>query len=89
MLLIKSKAHCLDAIRQRLMCTMDIGVFGSIWVNKTDPKPFVDFNTQHKCRNFNAIRDWAEQNQVEEHLPQDFWDWPQLNPEINVLEHAP
>src|SRR2546421_10265969 len=25
-------AHCLDILRQRLMCSVDIGVFGAVWV---------------------------------------------------------
>jgi len=47
------------------MCTADFGVFGQLWV-KDPPFPFVDFNTKHKCRNFEAIRAWAEENQIKE-----------------------
>ncbi|KAK3367624.1 hypothetical protein B0H63DRAFT_515444 [Podospora didyma] len=28
-----------------------------------DPQPFVDFNTKHKCVDFDAVRDWAEKMQ--------------------------
>jgi len=66
-------AHCLDIIRQKLMCSVDIGVFGSVWVNRTDPHPFTDFKTKHVCRNFEDVREWAEKNQMyDENLPDDF-----------------
>lgn len=44
------------------MCTADYGVFGQWWVK--DVGPFVDFNTKHKCKNFEDIRAWAEQHQI-------------------------
>lgn len=57
-------AHCLDIIRQQLMCIVDIGVLGRVWYNPSSPTPFPDFNTEHKCRNYEAVRKWAEQHQV-------------------------
>lgn len=63
-------------IRQRLMCTVDIGVFGSVWVNATSPHTFVDFNTKHVCRDFETIRKWAEERQISEDVPGDFFDVP-------------
>ena len=62
--LIFTLAYCLDILRQQLMCTVDRGVFGRVWV-QTDPKeaPFtyVNFNTAHLCRNFGDVRNWAEE----------------------------
>ena len=71
------------------MCSVDIGVFGSVWVNKTEPKPFVDFNTKHVCRDFNAVREWAQEHQqpAQEHLPED-WILPP-DESMNVLDLAP
>ncbi|PLB35155.1 oxidase ustYa family protein [Aspergillus candidus] len=65
-------SHCMDIIRQQLMCTADTGVLGQIWVWPDGPKPFVDFNTKHKCKNYDAIRQWAHDNQLPEHPPQDY-----------------
>jgi hypothetical protein len=45
-------------------------------VNRTNPHPFVDFNTKHICRNFEQVREWAEKNQIEEDLPDDWWEEP-------------
>ncbi|KAF2015661.1 hypothetical protein BU24DRAFT_441254 [Aaosphaeria arxii CBS 175.79] len=70
--------HCLDILRQQLMCTVDVGVLGQVWYEPPG-KPlqaFVDFNTRHKCRNFENIRDWAEVHQLPEHPPKDFLEEP-------------
>ncbi|KAF9889812.1 hypothetical protein FE257_006902 [Aspergillus nanangensis] len=65
-------SHCLDILRQQLMCTVDVGVLGQVWVWPDNPVPFVDFNTQHKCRNFDEIRQWAQDHQLPEDPPDDF-----------------
>ncbi|KAF2736914.1 hypothetical protein EJ04DRAFT_410040, partial [Polyplosphaeria fusca] len=70
--------HCLDILRQQLMCTVDVGVLGQVWYQPPN-KPlqaFVDFNTKHTCRNFEAIRDWAEQHQLPDAPPEDFLELP-------------
>ena len=69
------------------MCTMDIGVFGSVWVNRTNPHPFVDFNTQHVCRDFNAIREWAREHQIAAEIPDDLLEMP--TEDVVVWESAP
>lgn len=70
--------HCLDIIRQQLMCNIDIGVLGQVWYQPPDSdiEPFVDFNTVHTCRNFDAVRDWAEQHQLPTEVPDDFLEGP-------------
>ena len=66
----------MDIIRQQLMCQVDIGLLGQIWLYPQSPMAFVDFNTQHKCRNFEDIRRWAEQNQLPAQVPKDFLSPP-------------
>ncbi|KAF2280525.1 uncharacterized protein EI97DRAFT_368898 [Westerdykella ornata] len=59
--------HCMDIIRQQLMCTTDIGMLGQVWYHpegEPEPIPFVDFNTKHRCRDYEAIRQWAESHQL-------------------------
>lgn len=59
--------HCLDIIRQVLMCNPDVGVLGQVWwqpESEADPMPFVDFNTKHRCRDFAGVREWAEAHQL-------------------------
>ncbi|KAF2129162.1 hypothetical protein P153DRAFT_341721 [Dothidotthia symphoricarpi CBS 119687] len=59
--------HCLDMLRQVLMCNPDVGVLGQVWwkpEGEADPMPFVDFNTRHRCRDFEGVRAWAEAHQL-------------------------
>lgn len=48
------------------MCTPDVGVLGQVWWKPSNegPQPFVDFNTKHRCRDFEAIRKWAKAHQL-------------------------
>jgi hypothetical protein len=58
-----SSDHCIEILRLNLMCSSDIGVFTfAILPGYDDPWP--DFNTDHVCRNFDAIKDWAIENTV-------------------------
>jgi len=74
--------HCLDIIRQQLMCTVDVGVLGQVWLYPDEPEAYVDFNTRHTCRNFEAIRQWAEANQLPEDIPEDFLQPPEVGDRI-------
>lgn len=71
-------SHCLDTIRQVLMCNADTGVLGQVWHNPEAPEAFPDFRSHHKCKNFDAIRDWAVQLQAPppDTLPADFLKAP-------------
>ncbi|TKA80296.1 hypothetical protein B0A49_01587 [Cryomyces minteri] len=65
-------SHCLDILRQQLMCTVDIGVLGQVWWNKDEPTAYPDFNTKHRCRNFDVVRQWAEAHQAPDEVPLDY-----------------
>jgi hypothetical protein len=54
------------------MCTVDTDVFGLLWENQTDPHNFIDFNTAHVCKNFDAVREWAQHNQIPDKVPIDY-----------------
>jgi hypothetical protein len=62
------------------MCTADVGLLGQVWYQPPgkDPQAFVDFNTKHKCRNFEDIREWAEKHQLPKKgdVPEDFLEPP-------------
>ncbi|CAM1510541.1 Fc.00g008760.m01.CDS01 [Cosmosporella sp. VM-42] len=73
--------HCLDTIRQVLMCNVDTGVLGQVWVASDDPNDpiaFPDFNTRHVCKNYEDVRDWAVKLQAppNEETPDDFLKLP-------------
>lgn len=46
------------------MCNVDTGLLGQVWANAQDPAAFPDFNTRHRCKNFDQVREWADRLQV-------------------------
>jgi Mycotoxin biosynthesis protein UstYa len=58
------------------MCSVDIAVLGQVWWNHDEPTAFPDFNTKHKCRNFEAVRQWAYEHQAPERVPEDYLQPP-------------
>jgi hypothetical protein len=54
------------------MCNVDIGLLGQVWWNRPQPQAYPDFNTQHKCRNFEGVRKWAEERQAPVDVPDDY-----------------
>lgn len=57
--------HCVDILRQVIMCQPDTGVFGQYWVEEIE-EPFVDFRTNHMCKNVEDMIGWVLENQVSE-----------------------
>lgn len=55
--------HCIDMLRQRLMCSADVGLVTHVWV-KGYGKPYPDYSTVHQCRDFGGIRDWVLKRQL-------------------------
>ncbi|CAL1712047.1 unnamed protein product [Somion occarium] len=51
--------HCVDNIRQSIMCSADISVIVWKW-NDAENTAFPRMDTVHSCRNFNKIVDWAK-----------------------------
>ncbi|KAJ7696936.1 hypothetical protein B0H17DRAFT_928794, partial [Mycena rosella] len=51
--------HCIGAIRQALMCTADITPIVWQWSEKLGEAEQRD-DVVHTCRDFSAIRDWAQ-----------------------------
>ncbi|KAK3349245.1 hypothetical protein B0T25DRAFT_519511 [Lasiosphaeria hispida] len=50
--------HCIDMIRQVPVCHSDVTLVTHSWVDGYGT-PFPDFNTWHKCRNFDALSQYA------------------------------
>ncbi|KAJ6190434.1 hypothetical protein N7519_000455 [Penicillium mononematosum] len=68
--------HCLDILRRSSCALWTVECWAKIWIYPTEP--YVDFNTQHPCNNFEAIRRWAEENKLPQDLPADFLQLPNL-----------
>ncbi|KAF9491713.1 hypothetical protein BDN71DRAFT_1397844 [Pleurotus eryngii] len=50
--------HCINSIRQSLMCSSDISV--NVFYNpRKESRPFPRFDQLHTCRNFDKLRAWA------------------------------
>ncbi|KAL4263319.1 ustYa family protein [Pleurotus pulmonarius] len=50
--------HCINSVRQSLMCSSDISV--NLFYNpRKERRPFPRFDQLHTCRNFGKLREWA------------------------------
>ncbi|KAH6662835.1 hypothetical protein B0J14DRAFT_452874, partial [Halenospora varia] len=52
--------HCIDILRQSLMCHSDVEVATYNW-RKTQHNPFPDLGVQKVCRDFDALMKWQEE----------------------------
>lgn len=67
--------HCVDIIRQRLMCSADPGLVTFRWIEgQAGPEP--DFNTQHRCSNFDTLLKWNSQNKANVPVDEIMWRKP-------------
>ena len=66
----KQTGHCTDLLRQQLMCSSDVGIFGAYWWDG-EPVPVQEFSTEHRCRNFDDVLDYALSTQ----LPKYPWEY--------------
>ena len=55
--------HCIEALRQKLMCTPDVNVYSYHWLSTLD-HPFTDFTTQHQCVNWSRFAGWLGEHTV-------------------------
>ncbi|KAI0838470.1 hypothetical protein F5Y06DRAFT_303786 [Hypoxylon sp. FL0890] len=65
--------HCIDYLRQAIMCNFDPGIIPYYWVRQHN-QPTPDGNTRHKCVNWKYLQDWLKQRAVE--IPEGF-EWHQ------------
>ncbi|KAK8128699.1 hypothetical protein PG984_009807 [Apiospora sp. TS-2023a] len=67
--------HCVDYIRQSLMCQFDTGIIPYNWVlDHENPTP--NANTHHTCVDWDALQEWLAQRTVE--VPDGFrWTQPE------------
>ena len=70
------------------MCVPDVGILGQVWwqpENEVQPIPFVDFNTKHRCRDFEGVRQWAEAHQLPPGEDVDFNNFYQIPKPSGVI----
>lgn len=56
-------AHCINSIRESLMCSPDITPIVYYWDERVQQSRPI-FDTPHECKNFEGIREWALEHQV-------------------------
>ncbi|KAH8651632.1 hypothetical protein BGZ60DRAFT_388256, partial [Tricladium varicosporioides] len=71
--------HCIDAIRQSLMCSADVTPIPWVWWEK-DHEAKAIAEIAHTCRNFEDIQEWGKQHRVE-HFNRTIYVEDPLNPE--------
>ena len=55
--------HCIDLLRQTLMCHGDVGLF--FYTDVGDQQPVARVSTTHMCRNFSGITEWVNKHDSE------------------------
>jgi len=55
--------HCVDSLRQSLMCSADISTLHFEWVPKYH-RNYISAKATHTCRNFEKIRQWTKDKTV-------------------------
>ncbi|KAI5306216.1 hypothetical protein KEM56_001806 [Ascosphaera pollenicola] len=56
--------HCIDVLRQVLTCHADTALI-TFYFDPTNPKPAEpNFNVMHECKDFNALRTWEKEREV-------------------------
>ncbi|KAF7595707.1 hypothetical protein BBP40_005151 [Aspergillus hancockii] len=56
--------HCIETLRLVLMCQSDVTPVLVKWGTMDPPVPEADFNSHHKCRNFEDIAAWNKKHAV-------------------------
>ncbi|KAF8191719.1 hypothetical protein BJ912DRAFT_1041539 [Pholiota molesta] len=60
--------HCIEDLRQSLMCTANDGMITFEWVRGYST-PYPDFNTRHQCRDFEKLIGWQNAHGIH-NIPQ-------------------
>lgn len=55
--------HCIEMLRQSIMCSADLHVITYDWVEVVD-FPWPDFSISRNCRNYDALHDWAVERTI-------------------------
>jgi hypothetical protein len=63
LLLCSASDHCIEILRQDIMCRSDVAMVTYDWVEGIED-PFPNFNVPHRCRNFEKLLDWVDEHRV-------------------------
>ncbi|KAM7220100.1 protein of unknown function (DUF3328) domain containing protein [Rhypophila decipiens] len=57
--------HCIDSLRQSLMCTGDMTLIKTYWIDKRH-RMMANFDNDHMCRDFGALKAWLRARDAED-----------------------
>ncbi|KAE8352700.1 hypothetical protein BDV28DRAFT_165360 [Aspergillus coremiiformis] len=57
-------SHCIYILLQNLMCNANVDIYTHYWAD-AQLNAFPDFNVNHKCRDFDSILKWQEENSID------------------------
>ena len=60
--------HCIDVLRQHLMCAPDLNIYTFHWT-KHSPVPFFDLNSNHKCIDWERFDSWTVDQMIHQGPP--------------------
>lgn len=58
--------HCIETLRLSLMCAADVTPMLVLKDESKESGTSADFNTFHKCRNFDAILEWQNAHNADD-----------------------
>ncbi|KAF2190063.1 hypothetical protein K469DRAFT_759479 [Zopfia rhizophila CBS 207.26] len=61
--------HCIEGLRQTVMCNADTSIYTFTWENATDRRPNPQSNQYRKCINWDTVWNWVD----ERHIPLNPW----------------
>lgn len=78
--------HCIDYMRQSVMCSLDITPVKVEWTTKWNQR-IHHFDTWHTCRNFDKVKSWALDRSRQNHpMPKPGQPWAEPLPGPGVRD---
>ena len=87
-------SHCVDSMRQSLMCHSDIATINFFWSDEENHMKG-NLETTHMCRDFSKIRQWAAARQMRGDFdPDEYVEGAPRRPSVEVgplayIHHRP
>jgi hypothetical protein len=50
--------HCIERLREYLMCRPDMTIFTYDWIEGRDDEPMPNHAVQHECVNWDSLKSW-------------------------------
>ena len=60
-ILTEEPDHCIEMLRQVLMCSADLHLISYDWVDEVD-YPWPDFSLSRNCRNYEQVHEWGQRH---------------------------